>query len=165
MVDQVLMEACRDENFCGLVRSATIDELDSFEKHVKDTHYNCKDLINSNGLTHEVVNGMYRRTLMMPRGAIISGSLHRYPYFDTMISGRAFVKSFLVDGSVEEGKELIGFNSLQGRPGRKRLLYILEDTLWQTVERTTKETPEEAAEELLVDFLDDWEEDGLICQA
>lgn len=166
MIDQALMEICREENLCGLIHSATHEEVEVFELGLKDSPFNSVDIVNSEGMIHEVVNGMYRRTMMMPRGHVITGALHKAPYVDLMISGKIMVKSFLVNGSVEEGEELEGFNIMKGVPGRKRVAYILEDTIWQTVDKTTKDTPEEAAKEVLVSYLHQWddEQENVICQ-
>jgi len=156
MLGPVLSDICRDENFIELVKNAEIMDVIKFEDEIRHSELNEAAQINSQYMENEIVNGMYRRTLMMPANKIITGALHVADYMDIMISGHIMVKSFMVDGSIESSEELEGFNIMRGVAGRKRVAYTLEDTIWQTVERTTASSVREAEEECLVYDIRDW---------
>lgn len=84
----------------------------------------------------DITNGMYTRRIMIPKGTLLTGRVHKYPYVDIMLSGHIAVAT--PDGA----KELIGANVCDGSPGRKRAGYALEDTDWITVHRVDQLPPE-----------------------
>lgn len=74
-------------------------------------------------------NGLYTREILIPAGTLLTGRVHKHDYIDIMISGHIIVA--IPDGVFE----LKGYNVCDGKAGRKRAGYALEDTLWLTVHR------------------------------
>jgi len=72
----------------------------------------------------------------LSKGLLVTGKIHAREYIDIFISGHVTVKSFMPNGEVEDSVELTEFQFLRGRAGRKRVLYVHEDTLWVTVDPT-----------------------------
>lgn len=79
---------------------------------------------------HRFVNGMYAREILIPKGTMLTGRVHKFGYVDIMLSGDITVAT--PDGT----KRLTGINIMEGYPGRKRAGYAHEDTRWITVHRT-----------------------------
>lgn len=76
------------------------------------------------------INGMYAREILIPKGTLLTGRVHKEEYVDIMLSGDISVAT--PDGV----KRYTGVNILHGRAGRKRAGYAHEDTRWITVHRT-----------------------------
>ena len=77
-----------------------------------------------------LANEMYTREILIPKGTILTGRVHKYPYVDIMLSGDITVAT--PDGV----KRLTGANVCDGVPGRKRAGFAHQDTRWVTVHRT-----------------------------
>ena len=83
-------------------------------------------------LTHVFTDGMYVRTIFMPKDTFIISKIHKktHPYF--VLSGKVSVIT-------EEGLVFIeGPYSGVTQAGTKRMLYIHEDTTWVTVHATNE---------------------------
>ena len=84
-------------------------------------------------LTHQFGDGLYVRTIFMPKGMLIVSKIHKYTHPAFIMSGKVSVLD-------EKGLKLIqGPCSFMTPAGTKRLLYTHEDTTWVTV-HATKET-------------------------
>ncbi len=75
-------------------------------------------------------NGLYMREIVIPAGTILTGRVWLEDYIDIMVSGHIIVAT--ADGV----KELKGYNVCDGKGGRKRAGYAIEDTAWITVHKT-----------------------------
>jgi len=94
-------------------------------------------------LWHTFVDGAYVREIRMPKGALLTSKIHKvtHPYF--ILKGKVAVLT-------EEGEKLIeapyyGITLA----GTKRLLYILEDTVWVTVHVTKERSLNEIEHEII----------------
>jgi len=79
-------------------------------------------------LVHRFPPGLYIRQITMPAGSIITSRIHKYeaPFFIT--KGKCIVVSEH-EGTVTYQAPHSGIT----KPGTRRLLLILEDTIWTTV--------------------------------
>lgn len=77
-------------------------------------------------VTHRFTDGMYVREIFMPAGAFITSKIHNTQHQFFVLKGKATI---WIDG-VEETIEApyIGITE----PGTRRVLFILEDTIWAT---------------------------------
>lgn len=81
------------------------------------------------------INGMYVREIVIPKGTLLTGRVHKYAYLDIMLAGDITVATR--DGV----RRMQGYCCMEGVPGRKRAGYAHEDTRWLTVHRTDQEDP------------------------
>lgn len=77
--------------------------------------------------------GVYLREIFMPADTIVIGKVHRTEHFNVLIRGACLIVHD--DGSREELRAPMTFVS---KAGVQKVLYILEDMIWQTVHPTTE---------------------------
>ena len=108
-------------------REKIMDIQEKMDKAPGVMHGNCFPL------QHQFGEGLYVRSIFMPKGALIVSKIHKYahPYF--CMKGSC---SVLTDEGVLHIKA--PFHDIT-KPGTKRVLYIHEDCVWATV-HSTKET-------------------------
>ena len=95
-------------------------------------------------LDHRFTPGLYTRTILMRAGDRIISKIHKteHPYF--ILAGRARV---FIDG--------VGWQELRAphmgitKPGTRRVLEILEDTIWVTCHPTDKTTVAEVEADII----------------
>jgi len=77
-------------------------------------------------VTNRFTDGMYVREIFMPAGAFITSKIHKTQHQYFILKGKVIV---WIDG-IEQILEApyIGVTE----PGTRRVLYILEDTIWAT---------------------------------
>ena len=75
-------------------------------------------------------DGVYARTVMMPRGSIIIGKKHLTRHLNIILAGKATV---WMDGDVStiEAPAII-----ESQEGCRKVLHILEDMTWTTIHAT-----------------------------
>jgi len=135
---------------------ATIDDVDHMEDYLIDNGLNVRDQLNAECLEEKLVNGLYSRRLFIPKGTFLTGRIHRKPYIDIFISGRVTVKNFFADGRVDTAEVVSHFRYFEGLPGRKRVLYAHEDTVWVTVDPVKTNDITKAEEEMSVPYLEQY---------
>lgn len=95
-------------------------------------------------LTHQFLPGLYVRTIFMPKGSIVTSKIHktRHPWF--LLAGHVLVRDN--DGTWNDIKA-----PHRGitEPGTRRVIRMLEDTVWVTVHATTKTTPEDVEADII----------------
>ena len=92
--------------------------------------------------THVFAQGIYARGILIPKGTILTGKVHKQDDLQIMVYGDILVKT-------EAGeKRLQGFSMFSSRAGYQQIGCALEDTLWVTV-HATEETDLDRLEELL----------------
>lgn len=134
------------DDFRGMttVSSCKIDDIEKFEKMIYGSSLNMVDAMNEEGLEEKLVGNMYCRKLLIPQGTFLTGKIHKRPYLDIFIYGDVTVKSFCHDGVVESSTRINHFQFLNGKPGRKRVLYAHKETMWLTVDPAEIENIEDA---------------------
>jgi hypothetical protein len=133
----------------------TWEEVDNFEKRMlAEGEFSAKDY-NEKNLSWKNANGMHCRALKIPAGDFMTGRIHKNPYIDLLAYGKLKVTSFLEDGTREQIALITGFQFFEGKPGRKRVLQAIEDSLWITVDRTEKTTIQEIEDD--ASFMNIWD--------
>ena len=84
-------------------------------------------------LTHHFSPGVYGREMFMPKGAVVTGKIHKYAQLNILSKGEV---SVVTDKGVKRVKA--GFHMV-APPGAKRAFYAHEDSVW-TVILATQET-------------------------
>lgn len=93
---------------------------------------------------HLFCDGMYARTILIPKGVSLAGAQHRRAHIFIIVSGEI---------SIMTNKAWAKFKApwiLESLPGTKRIGYAHEDTIVTTVHRTNASTVAEAEKELCV---------------
>jgi hypothetical protein len=90
-------------------------------------------------LEHVFAPGLYARQIQMPAGALVVGKIHKHSHVNTISKGRCLV-------ATEFGyEELVAPHTFVSKPGTKRAVLVLEDTVWTTY-HPTEETDLERVE-------------------
>lgn len=80
---------------------------------------------------HHFSPGLYIREMFLPAGYCVAGKIHKYAHQNVITSGRVRVFTEQ-DGLLE----LVGPCTFVSKPYTKRLVYVLEDTVWSTMHHT-----------------------------
>lgn len=95
--------------------------------------------------THTFAEGLYARGILIPKGTIITGKVHKQDDLQVMVYGDILVKT-------ESGeKRLEGFNMFASKAGYQQIGRALEDTLWVTVHATNSTDLDELEQILFED--------------
>jgi hypothetical protein len=84
-------------------------------------------------VTHRFAPGLYLREIFMPADTVVIGRIHKTEHFNILIKGAALIVHD--DGRREELRAPMTFVS---GAGVQKVLYIIEDMIWQTVHVTTE---------------------------
>lgn len=96
-------------------------------------------------ITHHFAPGLYARECFLVKGSVVVGKIHKHAHINTICQGRVRV-STEHDDEVEIYEAPMTFVS---KPGTKRAVYALEDTIWVTY-HPTDETDLAAIEEQVI---------------
>ena len=95
------------------------------------------------GVTDHFADGLYARELFIPAGVCLVGALHKTNHIFTVSQGECYAVT-------HEGKEhIVAPYTGQTRPGMKRVIYAVTDTVWTTYHPTDETNPEKIAEQIL----------------
>jgi hypothetical protein len=82
-------------------------------------------------VTHRFAPGVYLREIFMPADTVVIGKVHKTEHFNVLIKGACLIVHD--DGRREELRAPMTFVS---KAGVQKVLYILEDMIWQTIHVT-----------------------------
>ena len=98
---------------------------------------------------HYFHGGMYCREVFRHAGVLVVGAVHKKEHFYLIVSGTVQI----TDGE-GNAQEVTGPRLFQSKPGTKRAVYAVTDTLCMTFHATESKTVEEAEAELVEVELD-----------
>jgi hypothetical protein len=135
-------------NFPALIESSGIDligmtnaqKVDIAEYVLKKTVIN---IVDSLPLSHYCEDGIYFRTIFLPKNTLLTGKVHNFDHISHLTAGR--VSIFTRDGL----EHRYAPDTWESLAGTKRLIFVHEDTIW-TTSHTTNETEIPALEAQLV---------------
>lgn len=82
---------------------------------------------------HHFATGSYGREMTLPAGLVVVGKIHKHAHINVISKGRVQVFT------EQEGVlELAAPCTFVSSPGTKRVVYVLEETVWTTVHVTDK---------------------------
>lgn len=93
-------------------------------------------------LKHFFADGTYSREITMLKGSFIIGAIHRYCHINVISKG---IVNVWTEHDIVRYEAPITFVS---KPHTKRIVSIVEDTVWTTVHATNKTDVESAEKEL-----------------
>ncbi len=81
-------------------------------------------------LKHYFAPGLYAREILLPKGSVVVGKIHKHAHVNNISQGSVIVYT---EFGLEEYNAPCQFIS---KPGTKRVVYALEDTIWTTYHPT-----------------------------
>lgn len=99
---------------------------------------------------HHFAPGSYGREMTLPAGLVVVGKIHKHAHINVISKGRVQVFT------EQEGVlELAAPCTFVSSPGTKRVVHVLEETVWTTVHVTDKTDLAEIEREVIVtDFIE-----------
>ena len=96
-------------------------------------------------LRHHFAPGTYAREIFLRAGTVIVGKIHRHAHINVVSAGKCLVFT-------DEGPQHVEAGETWGsKAGTKRIVFVIEDTLWTTVhENPTNSTDVEWLESQLI---------------
>lgn len=82
---------------------------------------------------HHFAPGAYGREMTLPAGLVVVGKIHKHAHINVISNGR--VQVFTEQDGV---LELAAPCTFVSSPGTKRVIHVLEETVWTTVHVTDK---------------------------
>ena len=127
------------------------------ENHPSAIHAEDK---NAPPVQHSFTEGMYTRTISIPKGMVLTGALHKHDH-----------PNFLLKGKVEVYTEDCGLQKLEApqvimsKSGTKRVVFTLEDTIWSTVHLNPNNIrdPKKLRSMISFDTYEDREKENIEC--
>lgn len=99
---------------------------------------------------HHFAPGSYGREMTLPAGMVVVGKIHKHAHINVISKGR--VQVFTEHEGV---LELAAPCTFVSRPGTKRVVHVLEETVWTTVHVTDKTDLAEIEREVIAtDFME-----------
>ena len=95
-------------------------------------------------VTNVIADGVLARTVLMPKGEIVVGEIHKYESINILVKGELKV---WVNGEV---KHLKAPYMIKSNANTRKVAYILEDTVWTSIHRVNSENLKEIEEEIII---------------
>lgn len=92
-------------------------------------------------VSHVFAPGLYIRTIFMPAGTLLTSKIHKTRHSFMVTRGLVQVINQLDNSVIEIDAREIPFMGFT-EPGTRRVLRVIEDTIWSTFHVTDKTTPE-----------------------
>lgn len=122
----------------GPVPRETILALEDAIRRELDYYENFDDV-----LTHHYAPGAYAREMLLRKGSIVVGKIHKHAHINVVSKGDVLVVT-------EDGlKRITAPSTFVSKPGTKRAVYALEESIWTTVHVTEKTDLVEIEEEMI----------------
>lgn len=99
---------------------STLEDCQIDFKPMSDIHKECP-------VEHNFSDGVYTRTVFMPKGMLVVGKAHKTQHLNVVLTGSCDV---MIGGEIRLIKAPFTFESLKGS---QKLLYIHEDCTWMTI--------------------------------
>lgn len=93
------------------------------------------------GLSHHFAPGVYMREMRVPAGVVATGAVHKTEHL-TIIVGHCLLTT---DDGV---RTLEGHHTIKSKPGAKRAIYAIEDTVVTTIHPTDETDLDKLCEQL-----------------
>lgn len=102
-------------------------------------------------LTHHFAPGAYGREILLPKGVLVIGKIHKHAHLNLVMKGKVTV------GTEEGVRHIEGPLVFVSKPGTKRVVYAHEDTIWVTVHLTDSRDLDEIEEQIIAKTYEDYD--------
>lgn len=136
-----------DKNGCLQIATPRIDQIFALQDAMMSMPTELQLDFNS-GLKHTFSEGTYARELSMPKDMVIIGKIHRHSHINIVSKGKCMV--FTTEGMklIDATDHPVTFSSVAGT---KRVVYMLEDTVWTTIHLTEETDLDKIEAEIIID--------------
>lgn len=94
-------------------------------------------------LKHTFAPGVYAREILLPKGSLVIGKIHKHAHLNIISKGSCEVVT-------EFGKDVLTAPiTFVSEPGTKRAVLALEDTIWTTIHPTNETDIDKIEEEII----------------
>lgn len=101
-------------------------------------------------LKHHHAEGSYAREMLIEKGRVIVGKIHKHSHVNVISQGKVSVMT-------EDGLQLLTAPlTFVSKPGTKRIVYAHEDTIWTTIHVTEETDLEKIEEQVIAKSFDDY---------
>lgn len=117
--------------------------------NIEEKIFNAPNAISDFPLTHSFADGMYVREISVPKGFLVATKIHKKEHPCFVLKGKCLVLS-------EDGVKMVTApHSMITKAGTKRIVFVLEDTIWATVHKTDHTDLDEIEDEVIAKNFDD----------
>lgn len=106
----------------------------------------CEEQIDLNE-KHLFADGMYCRQVLMPKGSLVVGHIHKKQAINVLASGKILIKTKMEDEWEEISAPFV--NTTLG--GMRKIIYVLEDAYFMNIFRTNETSLDKLYEECVVE--------------
>lgn len=99
------------------------------------------------GLKHTFSEGAYARELLLPKGSLVVGKVHKHGHLNIVSKGLVIV--WTTEGRREIDARFAPITFVSS-PGTKRVVYSLEDTYWTTIHLTQETDLAKIEQEIII---------------
>jgi hypothetical protein len=93
-------------------------------------------------IKHHFADGIYAREMFIPAGAVLTGAVHKTNHMCILSKGHVRV-------ATDEGPvDLVAPAAIIAKPGAKRAIFALEDSVWTNIHATNETDLDKIVEEL-----------------
>jgi hypothetical protein len=121
------------------------EQIDLLEKKIVE---NCRLLDLRPALVHRFTPGLYAREVTIPEGSVVTSKIHRTEHLFVLSKGRLLVWN--KEGDIY-GEEIVAPYTGTTKPGTRRVVLALEESVWTTFHPTTLTDVEEIEKVLVED--------------
>lgn len=135
-------------NACEILAPSDNHSLSAFEAPTRDHILQFESMLRQFEqmylpLTHTFAPGAYGRTIILPKGCMVVGKIHKHAHLNIVSKGRVSVVT-------EFGRmDIEGPHVFTSQPGTKRALYVHEECVWTTVHLTNETDLEKIEDEII----------------
>lgn len=104
-------------------------------------------------LKHHFAEGSYGREIFIPAGSMVIGKIHRHSHVNVISMGRVFVATEF------DSEVLQAPYTFVSKPGTKRAVYALTDTIWTTIHVTPETDLQKIEDEVIAPDFETYERD------
>jgi hypothetical protein len=98
---------------------------------------------------HYFAPGVYAREMIIPKGCLIVGKIHKHEHLNIISYGHVSVSTY------EGVKSYMGPLTMTSPKGVKRVVYAHEETMWTTIHLTEETDLEKIEQEIIAKSYDD----------
>ena len=95
-------------------------------------------------VTNVIADGVLARTVLMPKGEIVVGEIHKYESINILVKGELKV---WVNGEVIHLKAPY---MVKSKANTRKVAYIIEDVVWTSIHRVTSTNLDDIEDEVII---------------
>lgn len=94
--------------------------------------------------TNVIADGVLARTVLMPKGEIVVGEIHKYESINILVKGELKV---WVNGEV---KHIKAPYMIKSNANTRKIVYIIEDAVWTSIHKVTSTNLDAIEDEVII---------------